>query len=175
MKPLADLLPVLLFFAAYKLYDLYLATAVLMGATALQTGAIWLWKRRVETAQKVALLLVLLFGGATLLLHDELYIKWKPTAINLLFGLAFLLSQLTGKPLVQRMLEGRLELPEKVWRRLNLLWSGFFFFVAGANLAVLSLFSTEVWVNFKLFGLLGLTLLFLLLQALYLSRYLRET
>ncbi len=174
MKLLVDSFPVLTFFIAYKLSDIYLATAVLIGATAVQLGGTWLWKRQVETIHGVTFLAVLIFGGVTLLLHDEIYIKWKPTIINLLFGTAFLASQFTSKPLIQRLLGQKIELPPKAWGGLNLMWGLFFLFLAGANLVVVYTFSTQVWVNFKLFGMLGLTLLFLLFQTLYLARYLRE-
>lgn len=174
MKLLVDFFPVVLFFLAYKLYDIYAATAVLMGATTLQIGGTWLFKRRVEAMQWVTLLLVLLFGGVTLLLHNELYIKWKPTVVNLLFGLVFLASHFTSKPLIQRILAQNIELPKQVWSRLNLMWTLFFFFLAAANLLVVYAFSTEVWVNFKLFGMLGLTVIFVVLQTLYLARHVQE-
>lgn len=176
MKLLADFLPIVLFFAAFKLYGIYAATAVAMAASLGQVGYVWLRHRRVETMHVITLAVVLLFGGATLLLKDEMFIKWKPTAVNWLFGLAFLLSQWIGEqPLIQRMLAGNVALPEPVWRRLNLMWTVFFLALGGANLVVVYNFDTETWVNFKLFGLLGLTVAFIIGQSVYLYRYLPET
>lgn len=175
MKLLFDFFPILLFFLAYKFFDIYVATFVAMAASLTQVGFSWLKHRKIEPMHLVSLLIILVFGGATLLLKDEMFIKWKPTVLNWLFGLAFLLSQMIGeRPLIQRMLGAQLELPEWIWRRLNLAWALFFVAVGGVNLFVLYSFDTETWVNFKLFGLLGLTFLFVLLQSLYLSRYLPQ-
>jgi len=108
-------------------------------------------------------------------LKDELFIKWKPTVLNWLFGIAFLASQFFGKrTLIERMLGTQIELPGLVWRRLNLGWTFFFVAMGGVNLFVVYHFSTETWVNFKLFGLLGLTFLFVVAQSIYLSRFLPE-
>ncbi len=123
----------------------------------------------------LTLAIILLFGGATLIFHDEQFIKWKPTIINWMFGLAFLVSRWWGdKPLLERMLQGNLELPENVWRRLNYLWITFFLSVGAANLLVVYNYDTETWVNFKLFGMLGLTLAFVLGQSIYLYRYMPQ-
>jgi intracellular septation protein len=117
-----------------------------------------------------ALLLVL--GGATLLLHDERFIKWKPTLVNWAFALAFFGSTLVGsKCLIERMMGSQLALPQPIWRRLNHAWTLFFLAVGGANLYVAYHFETKTWVNFKLFGVLGLTLLFALAQGWYLMRH----
>jgi intracellular septation protein len=176
MKLLFDFFPILLFFLAYKFFDIYVATSVAMAASLLQVAAGWWKNRKIEPMHVVSLLIILVFGGATLLLKDELFIKWKPTVLNWLFGLAFLASQVFGdRPLIQRMLGSQMELPSGVWRRLNLSWTVFFFAVGGVNLFVLYSFDTETWVNFKLFGLLGLTFLFVILQSLYLSRYIPQT
>ncbi len=175
MKILADLFPVILFFVAYKLGDIYLATGVAIAASAVQVA----WNRwrhgRVETLHWVTLGLVLVFGGLTLALHDPLFIKWKPTVVNWLFAAAFLGSTLwMERSLLQRMMEHAVTLPSPVWKRLGLAWAAFFFLLGAANLYVAHHFSEEAWVNFKLFGMLGLTVLFLLGQGLYLSRYLEE-
>ncbi len=174
MKMLYDLFPVLLFFAAYKWQNIYTATAVLMLASLAQTIFHRLRHGRFETSHLITLVLVLIFGGATLLLHDELFIKWKPTVINWLFGMAFLGSHwIGGKPLIARMLDARIDLPGIIWRRLNAGW-GIFFLVLGAlNLYVAFAFDTDTWVNFKLFGLMGLTLLFIIAQSIYLARHLQ--
>ncbi len=175
MKLLFDFFPIILFFAAYKLQGIYVATLVAIVATFVQVGWLWLCHRRVETMHLVTLGLIVVFGGATLYLHDEQFIKWKPTVINWLFGLAFLVSQFVGKkPFIQRMMGGNIELPPSVWSRLNLSWALFFLFLGAVNLFVVYIFDTDTWVNFKLFGMLGLTLAFVIVQALFLSRYLPE-
>ncbi|HEB78067.1 MAG TPA: septation protein A [Methylothermaceae bacterium] len=175
MKLLFDFFPIILFFAAYKLQGIYVATAVAIAATFVQVGWMWLRHRRVETMHLVTLGLIVVFGGATLYLHDEQFIKWKPTVINWLFGIAFLASQFIGKkPFIQRMMGGSIELPQPVWTRLNLSWALFFLFLGAINLFVVYTFDTDTWVNFKLFGMLGLTLSFVIVQAVFLSRYLPE-
>ncbi len=175
MKYLFDFFPVLLFFIAYKLFDIYVATAVIIGATFLQVGVFWLKHRRFQTSHLVTLVLVSGFGGATLLLHNPNFIKWKPTVLNWLFAAAFLGSQFIGeKSLVQRMMDQAVALPAAIWRRLNLSWVVFFIVMGAANLYVAFNFSENTWVNFKLFGIMGLTLLFVLLQALFISRHAHE-
>lgn len=175
MKLLFDFFPILLFFIAYKLFDIYVATAVAIGATFLQIAISWLKTRTVATMQLVTLAVIIVFGGLTLYLHDEQFIKWKPTVINWLFGAAFLGSQIFGEQTaIERMLATNLTLPKPVWRRLNLLWVTFFLVMGGANLYVMSHFDRDTWVNFKLFGMLGLTMVFIVLQSLYLSRYMTE-
>jgi len=172
MKMLFDFLPILLFFIVYKIYDIYMATAVLIAASFLQTTLFWFINRRFEKAHLITLVLVCLFGGATLLLHNEMFIKWKPTVINWLFAAAFLGSQFIGrKNLIERMMGDHIDLPARIWTQLNLAWSSFFIFLGLANLFVVYTFDTDVWVNFKLFGLLGLTLLFVIAQSLYIARH----
>lgn len=171
MKILADFFPVILFYIAYKVSDIYVATGVAMAACLLQVGGLWLLKKRIETVHWVTLFMVVIFGGATLLLHDEQFIKWKPTIINWLFGVVFLGSQFFGKPLVQRMMGASLKLPDLIWQRLNLMWAAFFLSVGGLNLYVMRTYDTDTWADFKLFGMLGLTVLFLIAQGLYLMRH----
>lgn len=175
MKFLLDFFPILLFFVAYKFFDIYVATGVAIAATFLQVGISWLKTRTVEKMQLVTLAVIIVFGGLTLYLHDEQFIKWKPTVINWLFGAAFLASQLFGQQTaIERMLSSNLQLPQPVWRRLNLGWIFFFAGMGAANLYVMHYFSRDIWVNFKLFGMLGLTLVFVVLQSVYLSRYMTE-
>jgi len=172
MQLLVDFLPVLLFFAAYQLYGIYVATVVAMVASLLQVGVHWLRHRRVERLHLATLAMLVLLGGTTLLLQDEQFIQWKPTVVNWLFAALFLGSHFIGKQtLSQRMLGGAITLPASLWRRLNLGWV-FFFALSGAlNLYVAHRFDTDTWVNFKLFGMLGLTLVFVLAQGLYLGRH----
>jgi intracellular septation protein len=174
MKILADFLPILLFFVTYKLYDIYTATAVAIIAAAIQVGFSWFKYRRVETMNVVTLVLIAVLGGATLLFHNEWFIKWKPTAINWAFALTFLVSQFIGeKSITQRMLGNNITLPKPIWLRLNMSWVVFFILTGIANLYVAYHFDTDTWVNFKLFGLMGITLVFIIAQAIYMSQYLK--
>lgn len=172
MKFLTDLLPVLLFFIAYKFYGIYPATIVAIVASVVQVGISWIKNARVETIHIVTMVLILVLGGATLTFHNDLFIKWKPSVINWVFALAFLGSQWIGtKPLTQRMLENNVKLPAIIWQRLNTSWVVFFTLLGFANLYVIYHFDTDTWVNFKLFGMMGLTLLFVLGQALYMANH----
>ncbi|MFQ5519224.1 MAG: septation protein A [Mariprofundus sp.] len=175
MKFLFDFFPVLLFFIAYKMYDIYVATAVLIIACFVQTAGHWAIHRKLEKSHVITLVLVSLFGGATLLLQDEMFIKWKPSVINWIFGAAFIGSQFIGeKNIIQRMLGAQLELPKIIWRNLNNAWALFFIALGFLNLYVVYNFDTDTWVDFKMFGLMGLTLVFMLLQGLYLARHIKE-
>jgi intracellular septation protein len=173
MKLLVDFLPILLFFVAYQLTDIYVATGVLIVAALAQVCWIWLRQRRIEKLPLITAGLVLVLGGATLALRDPLFVQWKPTLVNWLFALAFLGSHVIGqKTLLERMLGGQLELPTPVWVKLSFAWALFFFAMGVANLYVAYTFTENAWVNFKLFGMMGLTLLFVLAQAVYMSRHL---
>ena len=173
MKFFFDLLPVILFFAAFKLAGIYVATAVAIAASVIQVAYLWWRHRRVETMHLVTMGLILVLGGATLLLHDETFIKWKPSVVNWAFAAAFLISQYWGeRPLVRRMLDSKMVLPDATWTRLNLSWVIFFTALGAANLVVAYTVDTATWVNFKLFGMMGLTFLFVIGQAVFLSRHL---
>jgi len=175
MKFLFDLFPVIVFFAAFKLADIYVATAVAIGATFLQIGLLALLGRRIEPMLWVSLAIIVVFGGATLLLRDETFIKWKPTVLYWLFGAVLAGSALLlRRNLMRSMLGSQVQLPEPVWARLNWSWVGFFAFMGVANLLVAFNFSTDQWVNFKLFGGTGLMLVFVVVQALFLARHLPE-
>lgn len=175
MKFLADFLPILLFFIAYQLYDIYVATAVAIAASALQIGYLWLFGKKIEKMHLVTLGLLIIFGGLTLALRDPLFIKWKPTVVNWLFAAVFLGSQFIGKKsMIERMMGHAIELPVRIWTRLNISW-GVFFLVSGIlNLYVAFNFAEETWVNFKLFGMLGLTILFVILQSFYMARHIQD-
>ncbi|MBY4677566.1 septation protein A [Marinobacterium arenosum] len=174
MKLLLDFLPIIIFFAVYKSTgDIIIATAVLIPATLAQMAYTWFRTHKIETMQLVTLVLVVLMGGATVLFQDKTFIQWKPSVVNWLFGLAFLGSQFIGqKTVVERLMGSALSLPAMIWRRLNLAWVLFFTAMGFANIAVVYTMSEEAWVNFKLFGMLGLTLIFIIGQGLYLSRHL---
>lgn len=175
MKLLFDLFPILLFFVAYKPVDIYVATAVAIAASVLQIGWMLLRGHRIESMQWVSLAIIVLFGGLTLLLQDETFIKWKPTVLYGLFGVVLAGARLVfGKNLIRAAMQKQISLPEPVWTRLTWLWSGFFAALALLNLYVAYRFSTDVWVDFKLFGTTGLTLAFVLAQAFYIGRHIEE-
>jgi intracellular septation protein len=216
MKLLFDLFPVILFFVAYKLQGIYVATAVAIAAGAALVGWMRIKHGRTEPMHIATLGLLLVFGGMTLALRDPTFVMWKPTIVNWLFGAVFLATQFIGnKPLVQRMMGTALVVPERIWRRLNLSWVLFFFATGLINLYVVyvgsgffeakhaliaasgitemdlndcsSLFSGGVlalcerahasesaWVDFKLFGIMGMTFVFVIGQAFYLARHVRD-
>lgn len=176
MKILLDFLPIIVFFVVYKTTgDIIVATAVLIPATLLQMAYTWFRFHKVEKMQLVTLVLVILLGGATIIFKDKTFIQWKPTIVNWLFGIAFLGSHfIGGKTVVQRLMEGSIELAQHTWRRLNVGWVLFFMVMGAINLFVAYGFSEDTWVNFKLFGMLGLTLLFILAQGVYISRHLSQ-
>lgn len=177
MKFLFDLFPVILFFVAFKFADIYVATGVAMAATVVQIAWVWFKHRKVDTMLWVSLVIIIFFGGMTLIFHDETFIKWKPTVLYWSFGLALAGSSLfLKKNLIRALLSEQIEAPDVVWSRLNWSWVGFFAFMGFANLAVAFMLnlSTETWVNFKLFGGIGLMLLFSIAQGLLLSKYIEE-
>lgn len=175
MKFLFDLFPIILFFAAFKAFDIYVATGVVIAATVAQIT--WVWHRhgKVDTMLWISLGLVAVFGGATLILRDETFIKWKPTVLYWLFAITLYVSaQFFRKNLIRTMLEKQVELPETVWSRLNFAWMGFFAVMGGVNLWVAFNFSTDTWVSFKLFGFMGLMLVFIIAQGMVLSKYMPD-
>ena len=180
MKLLFDILPVVLFFITFKLYDdpqqgIIAATVVIMLATLLQVMFTWLRHRRVERMHLITLALIIVLGGITVILKDDIYVKWKPTVVNWSFALAFMIVPWLGKKtLVERMMGAKITLPKALWQRLNLAWIVFFVFLGALNLFVLYRFDTATWVNFKLFGMIGLTLVFVLLQAVFMYRYMKN-
>jgi intracellular septation protein len=204
MKFLFDLFPVILFFVAFKIAEnrpeaatdiatgllgglgaggavasgqapILLATITAILATFAQVGYLMLRGRKVDKMLWISLGIIVVFGGATLFLRDETFIKWKPTVLYWLFGASLLVSATVfRKNLIRSLLEVQLTLPEPVWGRLNLAWIAFFAFMGVANLVVAFNFSTDAWVNFKLFGGMGLMLAFVVGQGLFLSKYIEE-
>jgi len=175
MKFLFDTFPVVLFFAAFKFYGIYVATAVAMAATTAQIGWVWLRHRKVDKMLWASLCIILVFGGATLLLKDETFIKWKPTVLYWLFaGTLAVAAVVFKKNLIRAMLEQQVAMPDLVWNKLLASWIGFFGVMGVINLFVAYSFSTDAWVNFKLFGGIGLMLVFVVLQALLIARYVEE-
>ncbi len=212
MKLLFDFFPILLFFIAYKVFGIYAATAVAIAAAVVQNAVFWFRHRRFENMHLVTLGLIVVLGGATLILQDKSFIMWKPTAVNWMFALAFLGSQFFGeKTLVERMMSHAIQIPRSAWTRLNMSWVIFFISMGLANLYVANFYfiaeaaltaaanapveiedcagqfngellslcqsaheAEEQWVNFKLFGMMGLTILFVIGQAFYLARHVKD-
>ena len=176
MKLLFDFFPIALFFLAYKLYDIYTATMVLMAASLIQTVAFCIKHRKIDFTYSTTLAIILILGTATLYFRNELFIKWKPTAIYWAFAILFIGTQIIGtKPLLQRLMGSKITLPKNIWKHLNLSWAVFFTCMGGINLYVAYEFSTSTWVNFKLFGTLGATMLFGILQSLYMAKYIKTS
>jgi intracellular septation protein len=175
MKFLFDLFPVVLFFAAFKLFDIYVATGVAIAATVVQVSWLKLRGKRVDLMLWASLAIIVLFGGATLLLQDETFIKWKPTVLYWLFGAVLAGGVLVfRKNLIRALLSEQMQLPDPVWARLNWSWVAFFAFMGAANLYVAYNYSTDLWVNFKLFGGIGLMLAFVVAQSLFLAKYMQD-
>lgn len=173
MKILLDFLPIVLFFGVYKYTgDIIVATAVLIPATALQMAFSWIRYKKIEKMQLVTLIMVVLLGGATILFGDKTFIQWKPTIVNWLFGIAFLGSQFVGdKNLVERIMGDSFTMPSKAWKSLNYSWVFFFISMGILNLFVAYNFSEDTWVDFKLFGMLGATIVFIIAQGVFISRH----
>ena len=188
MKQFIDFIPLILFFIVYKLEPraielaghsitlggIFSATAVLILASVVVYGALLIHQRKLEKGQWLTLGACLLFGGMTLAFHSETFLKWKAPVVNWLFALAFIGSHFIGDQLlIKRIMGHALTLPDLVWTRLNIAWIAFFLFCGAANLFVAFTFQ-DYWVDFKVFGSLGMTLLFLVAQGIYLSRHLHD-
>lgn len=174
MKLLVDFFPLLAFFLAYKFADIYTATAVLMAAASIQVAWLWQKNRRIETMPVVVLGFALVFGTLTLVLHDELFLKWKVTVIEWLFGTALLLAPLFGKNLLKELLGKEIVLPEAIWTRLNWAWGLFFLALGAVNIYFIYYMSTDAWVNFKVWGLTIANLVFVLVTGFYMARHIPE-
>jgi intracellular septation protein len=173
MKILIDFFPILLFFGAYKLYDIYIGTGVLMAATIAQVALIYAIDKRLQTMHKITLVLVLGFGALTLGLHDERFIKWKPTVLyaGMALGLAYAVW-IARKNFLKILLGGQLELPDSVWYRLNMAWVLYSAFMAAINAYVAHYYSTEDWVNFKLWGY-AFPLVFIIGQGIFIAPHMK--
>jgi intracellular septation protein len=172
MKFLIDFFPILLFFVAYKMADIYTATGILMLATVMQTLLVWRMEGKLHTMQKVTLAMVLGFGALTLGLHDDRFIKWKPTILYAGLAMALIVSNwVFGKNAMQALLGRQLDLPHPVWQRLNISWVLYCVFMSAINAYVAHYFSTDAWMNFKLWGY-AFPLVFILGQGVYVSRHL---
>lgn len=174
MKLLFDYFPIICFFIAYKLQGVYVATAVTMIACVLQNIIYWFKHKRFEKLHMVTLISVLILGGFTLFLHNAIFIQWKPSIIYWIFTLILLFSQYVSKKnLLAHLLGDKIALPAKIWKQLNLSWALFFLFLGVLNVFVIYHYSMNAWVNFKLFGTLGITLVFTIAQAIYMSRFIQ--
>lgn len=174
MKLLFEFFPILLFFIVFKLKGIYWATGVAIIASFIQVIIHRVKTKKYDMMQLATLGIIVIFGGATILLHDEMFIKWKPTVLYWLFALAFIISHFTQKTLIQRMMGKAIELPGIAWKKMSLSWILFFILLGALNLFVAYHYSTDIWVDFKLFGILGFTLAFVLLQSVFLSKYLKH-
>ena len=175
MKLLLDFFPIVLFFVAFKVWDIYIATGVAIAATIAQIAWFRYSTGKVEPMQWLSLGIIVVFGGATILAHDETFIKWKPTVLYWLMGGALAIGLLGfRKNLLKSVMGAQLELPETAWRAMTWSWIAFFAVMGVLNLWVAFNFDTSTWVNFKLFGGLGLMAVFVVGQALYLGRYMKD-
>jgi len=188
VKQFIDFIPLILFFIVYKLDPrtvelaghsvelggIFSATAVLIISSILVYGVIFLLQRKLEKSQWLTLVACLVFGSLTLAFHSETFLKWKAPVVNWLFALGFAGSHFIGdKVLIQRVMGHAIQLPQQIWTRLNLAWVAFFIFSGCANLFVAFTFH-DIWVDFKVFGSLGMTVLFLIAQGVYLSRHIHD-
>jgi intracellular septation protein len=175
MKLLFDIFPVVLFFIAYKVYDIYVATGVAIVASMAQLGWLWMRGKPIDKMLWMSTGVIVVFGGATLLLADETFIKWKPTVLYWLFGGGLVIASLAFKKnLIRSLMQHQVTLPEEVWSRLQASWIAFFLLMGALNVYVAYSFSTDTWVNFKLFGGIGLMLVFVVLQALMLAKHVQD-
>lgn len=175
MKLLFDFFPIVLFFVCYKFFGIYPATATAMVASLLQVILYRIKHQRYEKMHLISMTLIIVLGGATLFFHNPWFIKWKPTGIYWLSALVFLGSSFIGKKtVIQKMMEANVNLPQNIWGRLNSAWAVFFLVMGALNIYVAYNYDTDFWVNFKLFGGAGFTLLFVFFQALYLSKHVVE-
>ena len=183
MKFLFDLFPLLLFFGTFKLYGIYPATAAAIVGSFLQVGLYWLKTRSFEKMHLITLAIIVVMGGLTLTLRDDSFIKWKPTILYWIFSMIILGSQFIGKSTVMEKLMGKqIELPKSVWSKVNISWGLFFLITGVLNLYVAFYYGgsemteqarTDLWVNFKVFGLMILTLVFAIAQAIMIAKYIK--
>jgi intracellular septation protein len=174
-----DFLIIFLFFIAFKLYGIYVATMVGIFGTATQVIIHRLWKGSFDKKQLFVLSIFMIFGGLTLYFHNPIFVKWKPSIVFWIFGVGIIFSHfMTKQPIMQRLmgsvLEDKVLIPLHVWKKLNLAWGIFFLILGVINIFVAYQYTTEIWVNFKLYGILGSLFLFAVGQSVYLARYLEQ-
>jgi intracellular septation protein len=171
MSSLLEFLLLAAFFASYLWKGIFFATAVLMVGSVVVLGLSYWHTRKLEPLPLAVTILAVALGGATLLFHDPAFIKWKFSIVEWLFGIVFLATSLMNRPLIERMLGNQVKLPAATWKRLNLMWAGFFILLGCVNVYVLYQYDTAVWVQFKVWWSTGAMLVFVLLQAFYMSRH----
>ena len=174
MKFLFDLFPVALFFVAIQIWDIFFATAVAIVATVAQVGFLLLRRKQVTPMLWASLAIIVVFGGLTLYLRDKTFILWKPTVLYWLFGVVLAGGALLGRNLIRALLSDQMALPERIWARLNWSWVCFFAFMGVANLYVAFNYSEKIWATFKLFGGMGLMLVFVVAQSLFLAKHMHD-
>ena len=173
MKQFLEFIPLVIFFLVYKSVDIYAATGALMASMSALTAYQYFKNGKLEKMQIITFAMIMIFGTFTLVLHDDAFIKWKVTVVYALFSIALLVTQFIYKnPEIKQMLGKELKLPEHVWNNLNMAWAIFFAALSALNVYVAFYLPVEVWVNFKVFGLMGITLVFTVLSGLYLYKYL---
>ena len=172
MQTLIDFFPILIFFICFKLFGIYIATASAMIASFLQVVIYRIRFKKFEKIQFISMVLILTLGGLTLFFHNPWFIKWKPTVVYLLTASAILFSNFfSNQPLIQKLLEKNIQLPEKIWKKLNIAWIVFFLVMGSVNIYVAYQYDTDTWVNFKLFGVTSCMIIFILIQAYYLTKH----
>jgi intracellular septation protein len=180
MKALFDFFPLILFFAAFKLYDIYVATAIAIAATFLQVAYVWIKYRRFETTHIITLVVISFFGGLTLFFHNDAFIMWKPSVVNWIFSAIVLGSVAVNRSVIKTLMGKQLDLPDRIWYRLSIAWGVFFLAMGFLNMYIAFYYQLdlpdevrrEIWVNFKVFWMLGLTLLFSVGQMFFIAKYL---
>jgi intracellular septation protein len=180
MKALFDFFPLILFFAAFKLYDIYVATAIAIAATFLQVAYVWIKYRRFETTHIITLVVISFFGGLTLFFHNDAFIMWKPSVVNWIFSAIVLGSVAVNRSVIKTLMGKQLDLPDRIWNRLSIAWGVFFLAMGFLNMYIAFYYQLdlpdevrrEIWVNFKVFWMLGLTLLFSVGQMFFIAKYL---
>ena len=182
MKLIFDLFPLLIFFAVFKFYDIYIATAAAIVATLIQVGVFWFKHRRFETMHLITLAAISVFGGLTIFLQDDAFIKWKPTIVNWIFGGIIFVMLFTRKTALEHVMGQQISLPKSVWKGVNLAWALFFIALGLLNLYVAFYYNldadyqtrNDTWVNFKVFGMLALTIVFSIVQMIFISKHIME-
>ncbi|EKO3583592.1 septation protein A [Vibrio metschnikovii] len=172
MKQLLDFIPLIIFFVLFKLYDIYIATGALIAATALQVVITYFLVKKVEKIQLITFALVAIFGGMTIFLHNDNFIKWKVTIVYLVFAIGLAVSHKLGKSAIKGMLGKEISLPNDIWAKITWAWVMFFAVCALLNTYIAFQLSLEVWVNFKVFGLLAATFIYTLLTGFYIYKHL---
>jgi len=172
MKQLIDFIPLIIFFALFKMYDIYVATGALIVASAVQIALTYALYKKVEKMQIITFLMVTIFGGMTIFFHDDNFIKWKVTIVYVVFALGLTISHIMGKSAIKGMLGKELTLPEHVWAKINWAWVFFFSVCAVLNIYIAYQLPLDVWVNFKVFGLLAATFVYTLLTGVFIYKHL---